>query len=60
MICVMFREVKIVQTNLIEFFCLVYLQINRFQTAIKEVIKSPMRSAPRGKKQGQVMVKSTF
>ena len=51
MIFLTFREIKIAKANLIEFpFVEVYLQINRIQTAIKEVIKSPMRSAPRGKK----------
>ena len=51
MIFLTFREIKIVKTNLIEFsFCRSLFAEKQDQTAIKEVIKSPMRSAPGGKK----------
>ena len=51
MIFLMFREIKIVKANLIEFsFCRSLFADKQYPTAIKEVIKSPMRSAPRGKK----------
>ena len=51
MIFLMFGEIKIVNANLIEFsFCRSLFAENRIQTTIKEVIKSLMRSASRGKK----------
>ena len=52
MIFLMFREIKIVKANLIEFsFCRsLFADKQDPKSAIKRVIKSPMRSAPKGKR----------
>ena len=51
MIFLTFREIKVVKANLIEYsFCRSLFANKQDPNSNKRVIKSPMRSAPRGKK----------